>query len=287
MRPHSRDVWAIINAFDIGVLEKIKGRSLLDIAIGNVSGGKPTFGHIYVATDDETVANEAKRLEAELPRRIFIKKPGGTASLRESAFHSADVIVQDGAWRSYRRSIPKIIVSIDPFYPFTSFTTLEDIYVGATRCTFAIPVIDVVQGLVMPVWSIFGHRYSPPGTRPHENYEQFLCHTGGKPFTVEMVRVQSLSETSSCRDSRMLHNLNNITKNRSFRLVLDIGCETLYVPNGQTWGAYLPTDADFRYDVAHDVRIFRNGGQYEHNARSGIRREVVQQSDGEKARRRS
>lgn len=284
MRLQRRDIWAVVTAFDRGVLEKIKGRTLLDIAIGMVSSRKPAFGHVYVATHDVTVAAVAKRLNAGLPRRVVIPVPVEPRNQRGSSFHAVDFIVEEGVRRGYATNAPKTIVSIDPFYPFTSFPTLEGVYDGALRCTMSIPVVDVVQGLVMPIWSVFGHSYSPPGTRPHEDYNQFLTHTGHKTFTVQMVRVQSLSETVSCRDGHVLNSFNSLVKNRAFRLSLDIGCETLYVPAGKTWGCYLPVDADFVYDAAHDVRVFRNGGRNGNGQRNEVGHRLLQQADGTKGR---
>lgn len=271
---NSRSIWMVIPAFDRGVLERVGGKTLLEIAVRNSETGRsPSFRYVFVATHDEQIAGEARRLGADLPRRVLMDRPEDE-DLRSRSFHAVDFLSRENDSRIWRWGVPEWFVSIDPFFPCQSYVTIKDIYDGCRSSTMAVPVIDVFPGLVMPVWSVFGHRYGPPGTRPHEDYERFLTWNDGENFTVEMVRVGSMAETLDCRDRQVQSNFNNLLLNRAFRLPITIGAETCYVPTGtKSWGALIPKDADFVYDARHDVRLYKGD---RHGERNGRRREVFQ-----------
>lgn len=252
-----RTVWGIVPAFDRLVLERIRGTTLLETAINSFHVGKqPVFKYVIVGTSDEVVAGAAQKYGAVLPRRLLINEPIGDDH-RARTFCVADFVSQESQQRIYRWERPDAVVSIDPFFPFQSYPTIESVYAGCRKDTMSIPVVDVYPGLVKPVWCVFGHVYAPPGCRPHEDYEGFTNWSGGKPFTVNMVRITALSETFDVHDEVMRHNANNLLVNRSFRFSIALGADECYVPVKTSWGAYIPTDANFYYDAAHDVRVLR------------------------------
>ena len=245
--------WAVVPAYNRIVLEKIKGQTLLAIAISKFEGEK-NIRRVVVGTDSPDISKEAVRAGATLPAKVFVKKTSN--DLRDNCFDIIDCFVEENLHRIHRWDLPETLVAIDPFHPFVMVNTVNDIVQDLRDNWSTYPVIEVLPGLVQTIGCMMGHWYSPKGIRPHENYREWE-RWSRETYTVGIVPISVAAEAFRVDSTEAVKTVDAMSRGRAFQFNLAMDYSTMYVPSGKSWGAFTPLDADFVYDAAHDRRVIR------------------------------
>jgi hypothetical protein len=248
MQHRFRPTWAIIRGDDPVILERLNGVTFLENAVGKFSGDRHIRRRFILSGVDEVI-KKATKLGCDHSWAGF-EEAKGVVSQRQRPYTYVRGILAGRGARQYGK-VERVIV-YDPLYPFIYAPTIEDAMDGLCTDDAAVPVLDVVPGLVMPIAGFAAHRFY--GTMPWENHSEWRRQSGHE-WTLKLIRVRSVSESYHAASPDARRTAEAISRGRAFDFTVSVPYDRLYVPSGKSWGAYIPVDANFRYLAEHDVRV--------------------------------